>query len=172
MWLQHLALPRGEEAQTEVRLVVLRRESEQLAKLRCGAMGFADGQPDVAEQFFRLHVVRVERERGLQLVGAVEIAMQPHIRAGQFDVGGQVAGIVGKDGLKFRYRFLCLADPCQMPRQQVALVLKKPVLGIDAGILERGVRRRDFQIAERAQTLGGPWGDGGGRFAARRRQER
>ena len=139
-----------------MRLVVLGRESEQLVKLRRGAPEVADGQPDVAEQFFRFDIVRVERERGFELVRAVEIAMQRHIRAGQFDIRRQVARIVGKDGLKFRHRLFRLADARQMPRQQITFVLKQPVLGIDAGIVESGLGRGDLQVPERAQILGRP----------------
>ena len=47
-----------------------------------------------------------------------------------------------------------------MPCQQVTLVLKQPVLGIDAGIIQRGVGRGDLQVAERAQTFGGTRRDG------------
>ena len=57
-----------------------------------------------------------------------------------------------------------------MPRQQIALVLKQPVFGIDAGIVESGVGRGDLQVPERAQILGGPRRDGSGRWAGRRRR--
>ena len=56
-----------------------------------------------------------------------------------------------------------------MPRQQVTFVLKQPVFGIDAGIVESGVGRGDLQVSERAQTLSGTRRGGTGRWAGRRR---
>ena len=57
-----------------------------------------------------------------------------------------------------------------MPRQQITFVLKQPVFGIDAGIIESGLGRGDLQVSERAQIFSGTGRGGSGRWAGRSRR--